>query len=146
MQGESLPRLPVRWKETIMTRDSLWSKSPASLLCLKWNYKTKWCQSTNATSPIMEQHLKSIAPTPAPRSGLVYIDIYYATYKSGTCDGEWQIILEAKNGFVFRIRNHLFLFFSESFVLGLLWGVLAVPDLEMLSSLRRLLCEQEEDG
>lgn len=39
--------------------------------------------------------------------------------------------------------NHLFLFFSESFVLGLLWGVLAVPDLEMLSSLRRLLCNKK---
>lgn len=40
--------------------------------------------------------------------------------------------------------NHLFLFFSESFVLGLLWGVLAVPDLEILSSLRRLLRKKEE--
>ena len=40
--------------------------------------------------------------------------------------------------------SHLFLFFSESFVLGLLWDVLAVPDLEMLSSLRRLLQIKKE--
>jgi len=46
----------------------------------------------------------------------------------------------------FKRYNHLFLFFSESFVLGLLWGVFAVPDLEMLSSLRRLLCKKEEMG
>ncbi len=42
--------------------------------------------------------------------------------------------------------NYLFLFFSESFVLALLWAVLAVPDLEILSSLRRLLCEKGENG
>ena len=56
------------------------------------------------------------------------------------------LYVAATSIFLKEIRwNHLFLFLSESFDLDLLWGALAVPDLEMLSSLRRLLRKKKEN-